>query len=204
MITACFSAYETMKDRSLAPAESIELAGVIRGHKIVDRYRGERNIARFLDRKNLASHSVLVDSFRSVPIILSSQNPGQFLVITSDRDFRVILPDPGVYGVKFILAEPKSGLGKLDAVNRMYPALYAHGGGFAKLLHEFVRTAKERPAWRLYRIVGTDEVVRSDMRRISFAAVEDERRRSIRKPFHLWSAYPLDLGSARSHPEGQR
>jgi hypothetical protein len=142
----------TMKSSSLAPAESYELSAVLNpGEPIRDQYENEREVARYVDSLSLPRGSVLVDTFSAVPIVLSSRHPEQF-VITSDRDFKITLADPSLWGVKYLLDQPPVGLGRLNAVNREFPTLYETGRPVGKLVRQFTNRGNPRPSWRMYEI----------------------------------------------------
>ncbi len=111
----------------------------------------ERRAAADLDQLNLPPGSVLLDDFLGFSIVLASSNPHQF-VITSDRDFQVILADPTGTGVRYILVPQPINVGSLDALNRQYPTLYENGGGFATLVRQYVSQGVNDSNWRLYRI----------------------------------------------------
>jgi hypothetical protein len=146
------SAIQTMKNPSLAPDESIELSSILHpGTPIVDQFRVEREVARYIDGLHLPSGSVLVDTFSGGPIVLSSGRPQEF-VITSDRDFQVVLADPALYGIKLVLVPTPTGLGQLNAVNREFPFLYATGRPLGCLVRQFTNTGTQRPTWRLYAV----------------------------------------------------
>jgi hypothetical protein len=129
------------------------------------RYLIGQEVATYLDKMQLADGSVLVDVFLGFPIVLSSDNPRQF-VITPDRDFQQIVADPRTFGVEYILVPPSGGLAGLDAIKRQWPAIYERGAGLGTLVHEF-RTPVEESGfdprifnggvldslrWRLYRL----------------------------------------------------
>jgi hypothetical protein len=146
------SAVQTMKNPYLAPDESIELASVLHpGKPINDQLRVEREVARYIDSLHLPTASVLVDTFNGGPIVLSSAQPQQF-VITSDRDFQIVLADPALYGIKLVLVPTPTGLGQLNAVNREFPSLYETGRPLGCLVRQFTNTGTQRPTWRLYAV----------------------------------------------------
>ena len=117
-------------------------------------YATAREVARYLDSMHLGPGKVLLDTFTGFPVVLSSDNPQQF-VITSDRDFPFKLADPGGTGVAYLLVPPDE---PLDALNRTYPGLYGTGAGIADFAKEF-RAAGDPGAWRLYRVRSTVEPV---------------------------------------------
>jgi hypothetical protein len=111
----------------------------------------ERRVAADLDTLNLSPGTVLLDDYLGTAIVVSSNNPKQF-VITSDRDFQSILADPRGTGVRYILVPQPGPLANADAVNRQYPGFYESGGGFATLVREYTRVGVNDTTWRLYRI----------------------------------------------------
>ncbi len=116
----------------------------------VQRYVTERKIAADLDARALRPGSVLLDDFMGFPIPINSGNPKQF-VITSDRDFKAVLSDPAASGIQFVLVPSPTDLGRLDAVNRQYPTLYAGGMVNAHLVREYPNLGGFS-TWRLYHL----------------------------------------------------
>ena len=114
------------------------------------RFVTERQIAADLDARALPPGSVLLDDFLGFPIPLNSGNPKQF-VITSDRDFKAVLADPAASGIEYVLVPSPTDLGRLDAVNRQYPALYAGGMANASLVQEYLDLGGFS-TWRLYHL----------------------------------------------------
>lgn len=116
----------------------------------VQRYVTERKIAADLDARALRPGSVLLDDFMGFPIPINSSNPKQF-VITSDRDFKAVLSDPAASGIQYVLVPSPTDLGRLDAVNRQYPTLYAGGMANAHLVREYPDLGGFS-TWRLYHL----------------------------------------------------
>jgi hypothetical protein len=114
------------------------------------RFTTERQMAADLDALALPRDSVLLDDFLGFAIPLSSRNPGQF-VITSDRDFQAILADPAGNRIRYVVVPEPVEQGRLDAVNRRYPSLYADGAGMATLVRQYSDMANGT-RWRLYRL----------------------------------------------------
>ncbi|MCE5291215.1 MAG: glycosyltransferase family 39 protein [Nocardiaceae bacterium] len=112
----------------------------------------ERQIADYLDSRDLPDGSVLVDSVYGFAVTTASRHPSRF-VIPSDRDFVTILNDPARSGVQYLLTVPPSGRGTSDALNRRYPTLYADGAGIALLELEAPNDGADQPRWRLYRVM---------------------------------------------------
>ncbi len=103
-------------------------------------------VLTYLNR--FSTQTVLTDSYLSFPIIVRVNQlfPKHFF-ITSDRDFRQRLRHP-VGPVDTILVPQPVGVGQLDAVNRQYPGLWAHGAHWAELIADFPQGFH----WRLYAI----------------------------------------------------
>jgi len=101
-------------------------------------------VLRYLDR--FPTQTVLTDSYLSFPIIvrLTQLFPKHFF-ITSDRDFKQRLAHP-IGPVDTLLVPQPVGVGQLDAVNRQYPTLWAHGAPWAELVADFPQGYH----WRLY------------------------------------------------------
>jgi hypothetical protein len=93
--------------------------------------------SRFLDAY-LNAHprfTVLADSWQAFPLIISLQQPAR-IVTTSDPDFEQILANP-IGHVNAVLVPAPNGASKLDAVDRRYPDLWAHGTSWAHLIADF-------------------------------------------------------------------
>jgi hypothetical protein len=93
--------------------------------------------SRFLDAY-LNAHprfTVLADSWQAFPLIISLHQPGR-IVTTSDPDFEQILANPIGHVNAFLVPAP-DGASKLDAVDRRYPDLWAHGTSWAHLIADF-------------------------------------------------------------------
>jgi hypothetical protein len=153
LLPAFPSAVHALLDLQLDPIDGAQLRSIVSRstadeQRAAARFVTERQIARDLDQSHLAAGSVLIDDFLGFPVVVSSNNPRQF-VITSDRDFTAALSDPAGVGVKFVLVPQPTGLGLLDAVNRQYPQLYATGEGLGPLVREYVNSG-DGMTWRLY------------------------------------------------------
>ena len=139
----------------LNPRLSYEAAGLRKLYdppSVAHYYATAREVAQYLDNLHLGPGKVLLDTFTGFPVVLSSNNPQQF-VITSDRDFAVKLADPAGTRVAYLLAPPDE---PLDALNRRYPSLYRTGAGIADFVHEF-RAVGDPGVWRLYHVRSTLE-----------------------------------------------
>jgi hypothetical protein len=94
-----------------------------------------------------------MDTNNGFPIFLSSRRPEQF-VVTSDRDFPMVLADPRSAHVRyFLVPDPnrKLGFGSLDPLNRQYPGIYDTGAGLGRIVREF-HSSDGLPGWRLYQL----------------------------------------------------
>lgn len=116
----------------------------------------ERRLASYLDTRDLASGSVLLDVTYGFPVPLFSAAPDTF-VVPSDPDFETSLDDPYAHGVRYILAVPPEGRGLQDAVNRRYPTFYDNGAGVATLDMEIANDGSGQPDFRLYRVRADPE-----------------------------------------------
>jgi glycosyltransferase involved in cell wall biosynthesis len=139
----------------LNPGDAAQVRAIVYQHGVAEqraapRFTTERQMAADLDALALPRDSVLLDDFLGFAIPLGSRNPGQF-VITSDRDFQSILADPAGNRVQYVVVPAPVEQGRLDAVNRRYPTLYADGAGMASLVRQYTDIANGT-SWRLYRI----------------------------------------------------
>jgi hypothetical protein len=111
----------------------------------------ERNLAQWFDAKDLPPGSVLMDSFLTWGIWLSSKHPKQF-VITSDYDFTAALNRPWDFGVRYIVAtNPR--INVADAVNRRYDSMWDDGAGIADLVLSADGSTPDA-MFRVYRVTG--------------------------------------------------
>lgn len=111
----------------------------------------DRSLAEYFDRRNLPDGSVLMDTFNTWGIWLSSDHPKQF-VITSDYDFNAVMNRPWDFGVRYIVASNPA-FSDADALNVRYPSLWDDGAGLGTLVHSvYGATGDER--FRVYRITG--------------------------------------------------
>lgn len=115
------------------------------------RLLSERHLAQWFDAKDLPPGSVLMDSFLTWGIWLSSKEPKQF-VITSDYDFTAALNRPWDFGVRYIVAtNPR--LNVADAVNRRYDSMWDDGAGIADLVRSADGSTPDE-MFRVYRVTG--------------------------------------------------
>jgi hypothetical protein len=145
-----------LSDERLAP-EDVPQAGAV-----LDRLRGrqparsvlgwartDREVAAWLDQRELPDGAVLVDLASGFEIVLASERPRRF-VITSDGDFPKLLADPHLAPVRYLLVSQQTGY---DAVTVAHPSLYADGAGLARLVREFRNPVVEGRDWRLYQVL---------------------------------------------------
>ncbi|CAN5871080.1 hypothetical protein BH09ACT7_BH09ACT7_33090 [soil metagenome] len=111
----------------------------------------ERQIAHWFDSKDLPDGSVLMDSFLSWGIWLSSDDPKQF-VITSDYDFSAALNRPWDFGIRYIVATNPA-LNVRDAISRRYPTMWVDGAHIATLEYSADGATKDE-MFRIYRVTG--------------------------------------------------
>ena len=83
--------------------------------RVLRSFSTERALAQYLDSLHLPDGSVLADTVFGFAVIVQSRHPKQF-VIPSDQDFDRILNDPARFGVRFLLAVPRSGRGSSDCL----------------------------------------------------------------------------------------
>lgn len=111
----------------------------------------DRSLADYFDRRNLPDASVLMDTFNTWGIWLSSDHPKQF-VITSDYDFTAMMNRPWDFGVRYIVSSNPT-ISDADALNVRYPTLWDDGAGLGTLVHSvYGATGDER--FRVYRMTG--------------------------------------------------
>ena len=111
----------------------------------------ERQLAGWLDAKNLPNGSVLMDTFLAWGVWLSSDHPKQF-IITSDYDFSAALNRPWDMGIRYIVAtNPR--LNIPDAINRRYPELWSTGAGIARLIYS-ADGATTDEMFRVFEVIG--------------------------------------------------
>jgi hypothetical protein len=158
LVVALPSGVHAVLDPSISAVEAYPLQALLNRGTLTTpqrlaslRWVNDRAIAAYLDSLHLRSGAVLVDDFLGFVIVTSSQNSHQF-VITSDRDFQQVLAAPSDNGVEYVLVPTDHDLGKLDAINRAFPGIYANGGGVGKLVKEFIDHSDSEYNWRLYRV----------------------------------------------------
>lgn len=111
----------------------------------------DRVLADYLDRMNLPDGSILMDTFNTWGVWLSSKRPKQFIV-TSDYDFKTALNRPWLHGVKYVLLSNPE-ITDADAVNVRYPSMWYDGAGIGELVYTiYGATGDER--FRLYKVTG--------------------------------------------------
>ena len=99
---------------------------------------GIERMSSYFAGMHLHNGQIVVDNFTGcVPdLILRSPNP-KIYVIPNDRDFQRILNDPVTFHAQYILEANPVDAGTLTSINRLYPALWKNGAGFAKEVHSF-------------------------------------------------------------------
>lgn len=118
------------------------LSQIIHGQK-TDPFSADKKIAVYINGDSRLK--VLLDTFTSFPVIPYLRNPNQ-VVITSDYGFQAALQNPLGQVNAFLVPEPE-GTGKLNAINRAYPGLWAGKVPWTKLIATFPGTS-----YRLYAI----------------------------------------------------
>ena len=111
----------------------------------------DRVMADHLDRQSLADGTVLMDTFNTWGVWLSSTHPQQF-VITSDYDFTAALNRPWAFDIKYLLLSNPAA-SDADAINLRYPSLWNDGAGFSRLLYS-VSGPNDEDQFRLFEITG--------------------------------------------------
>lgn len=111
----------------------------------------ERQIAGYLDSRDLPEGSVLLDVAFGFPVVLFSRDPSVFTV-PSDPDFVTSLDDLWNSGVRYVLTVPPEGRGAQDAVNLRYPTIWEDGAGVATLELDVPNDGVGQPDFRLYRV----------------------------------------------------
>ncbi len=79
--------------------------------------------------------SILADPFIDWPVIVRSRHLNQF-IITSDYDFSSILYNPKGRVDAFLVPQP-TGVAQLDAINRVWPGLWAGRVSRVQLIKSF-------------------------------------------------------------------
>lgn len=92
----------------------------------------DRWLAKYFDQQRLPDGSVLMDTFLTWGIWLSSDDPKQF-VITSDYDFVTALNRPWERGIRYIVVANPS-LNVPDALIRRYPTMWEDGADIGELV----------------------------------------------------------------------
>jgi hypothetical protein len=106
----------------------------------------------------LPDGDIIVDnSTECVPEILVTINQPKLFVIPNDRDFQRELADPLTFHAHYIL-DPNPAQITVSAQNIEYPSLFATGGGFAQLVHQFPGQGW-CPEFRLYKVVAHPNAV---------------------------------------------
>jgi hypothetical protein len=111
----------------------------------------DRSLAAYFDRQHLPDGSVLMDTFNTWGIWLTSNHPKQFIV-TSDYDFKAALNRPWDFNIRYIVVSSPI-LTDSDAVNVRYPTFWDDGAGIAELVYS-IHGANDEERFRVYRTTG--------------------------------------------------
>lgn len=133
-----------MLDPRIGKEESVASQAIRNWEPLDPTSTEEYRVADYLRNNVAGKRQVLMDDFVGFNILRLSGGPDMF-VLTVDTDFGETLKNPRGK-VEWILVPKPEGVGRLDAVNNMYPSLYNGGLGFVEL-------EKEWDQWRLYRLI---------------------------------------------------
>lgn len=111
----------------------------------------ERALAGHLDRMRLPDGAVLMDTFNTWGVWMSSEHPKQF-VITSDYDFKAAVNRPWEHDVQYLLVSSPA-ISDSDALNVRYPTLWSDGAGISTLVYS-INGAGGEERFRLFRVTG--------------------------------------------------
>lgn len=109
----------------------------------------DRVMAQHLGRQHLTDGTVLMDTFNTWGVWLSSTHPKQF-VITSDYDFKSALNRPWEFDIKYLVVSNPA-VSDADAINVRYPTLWNDGAGFSKLVYS-IRGTNSEDQFRLFEV----------------------------------------------------
>jgi hypothetical protein len=153
-----------MLDPHFSVQESQQLAFIFTSHlsglekATAERHSAVVGISSYFAHLNLPNGDVIVDdSTNCVPEIIVTISQPKLFVIPNDRDFQRELADPLTFHAHFIL-EPNPSEIPVSAQNDEYPALWATGGGFTTLVHQFPALGT-CPEFRLFKVTGHPGVV---------------------------------------------
>ncbi len=118
----------------------------------------DRVMADHLDRQRLADGTVLMDTFNTWGVWLSSTHQKQF-VITSDYDFKAALNRPWAFNMEYLVVSNPA-VSNADAINIRYPTLWNDGAGFSRLVYSITGTNGE-DQFRLFQVTGPPRTVLS-------------------------------------------
>ena len=145
---------------SVQSSESEELGALFLSHPTktelewTHHYAHIQSIDAYIGNMHLPDGSIVADTYGNcTPQIVTSVPNSKVFVITNDRDFQRVLADPLTFGAHYLFVPQPVGVGLTDALNEEYPTLYAHGAGFAKLVHQF-NADGICATYRLYRVTG--------------------------------------------------
>jgi hypothetical protein len=111
----------------------------------------DRLMASYFDSQQLPDGAVLMDTFNTWGVWLSSARPTQF-IITSDFDFKAALNRPWDHGVDYLVVSNPA-ITDADALNIRYPSLWQDGAGFSRLLYATRGFAGDE-RFRVYEVTG--------------------------------------------------
>lgn len=141
-----------MNNNELSPDE-YELFHIEQSGTYKDLHRA-REVAKYTDGVFRQAEEgklplMLTDSYSAYAVLLNTSFPRQW-VITNDRDFEKILPDPYENGVEYILVSKKIG-SVLQIIHETYPDLYEKGTFWTELEKDF------NGEWKLFRVTGSTD-----------------------------------------------
>lgn len=146
--------------RSVQSSESTELGALFLAHPTktelqwTHHYAHIQSIDAYIGNMHLRNGSIVADTYGNcTPQIVTSVPNSKVFVIINDRDFQRVLADPLTFGAHYLFVPQPVGVGLDDALNELYPTLYANGAGFAKLVHQF-NDDGICATYRLYRVTG--------------------------------------------------
>ncbi|MDQ6846887.1 MAG: hypothetical protein M3019_04805 [Candidatus Dormibacteraeota bacterium] len=136
-----------------APEESVAVIAAERNVSVglinneFDPYDGARWAAQAIAAADKDHGLIAMDTFGGAAIYLTAPDRSIY-VVTSDENFQAVINQPQAYHVEYFLVPPPGGYGSLNAINVLYPTLWANGDNFATLAAEI------GGGLRLYRISG--------------------------------------------------
>jgi hypothetical protein len=146
--------------------EEVQELGYVFHHPLTKKERMDKEhfatiqaISDYLAHLHVPEGDILIDnSSECVPEVITTVPDPRIFVIPNDRDFQKLLADPLTFHVHYIMVPPSSGPNANTATDKLYPALYATGAGFARKVHTFP-SGGLCPSFRLYRVIGHPNVL---------------------------------------------